>query len=217
MAKLNSLIYSCLPTGIIQANCCILGNPETGNYIVTDVGGDADRVISRAKSIGLKKCIGVYFTHGHFDHVSGAKKIKELTGAPLCLHEKDIELYNNLPMQCDYFGVPEVSNLPPIDIILKGGDEINLDGHKGVVLHTPGHSPGSCSFYFKDEEIVINGDTLFAGSYGRTDLWGSSFSQLKASIKNVLFSLPMNTIVVTGHGSNTTIREAKKSNMICFA
>ena len=217
MTDMSSYTYKCVPAGIFQANCTILGNKETGNYLLFDVGGDVEDIMNEVKSMNLTICLGVYFTHGHFDHILGAPEIKEATQAPLALHKDDLDLYSKIDEQCRFFGVPKSKVVfPPITRILNENDEIVLDELKGTVIHCPGHSKGSCAFYFKDLKIVINGDTLFQYSYGRTDLWGGSYSELKASIKNKLFKLPTDTIVIVGHGSNTTIGSEIRGNEINY-
>ena len=216
MTTIGDLKYDTSPPGLLEANCCILGNPATGNYIVSDVGGDADDVVQHAAKLGFKKCVGIYFTHGHFDHIGGAAEMKKLTDAPIYIHEGDVELYNNIEMQCKAFRVPPIKKLPEIDFKLKENDTIDLDGHIGKIIHTPGHSPGSSCLYFENEKLLINGDTLFQGSYGRTDLWNGSMKQLKSSICDKLFKLPGDTIVITGHGNNTTIGKEVRSNFIRY-
>ena len=161
-----------------------------------------------------EKEVMVLNSHCHFDHIGGVKEMKELTQAPIYIHEADIELYYKIDVQCREFRVPIIKDLPQIDVKMKENDVIDLDGHIGKLIHTPGHSPGSSCLYFEKEHLLINGDTLFRGSYGRSDLWNGNYQTLKNSIKNKLFNLPPETVVITGHGENTTIGKEKRTNMI---
>ncbi|ELP87761.1 beta lactamase domain, putative [Entamoeba invadens IP1] len=211
----NGMVYCFMPTGCIQTNTPIIGNVQTGNYILCDVGGDAECVIKRAKAIGLTNCIAVFFTHGHYDHIAGAHDIKKLTNAPLCINRNDEYLYNQVEMQRKSFTLPEVEQPPQIDFLMNEGDSINIDGIVGVLIHTPGHSPGSSCLYFHQQNLLVTGDTLFEGSCGRTDLWDGNARLMKDSIINKLFTLPKETIVIPGHGSRTTtIGKESKSNLI---
>ena len=210
-----SLIFASIATGFLDANCGIIGNPATGNFILTDVGGSVDEVLQKAGSMGLTNCTTVFFTHGHLDHIGGAAEVKKRTGARLLLHEKDVDLYNKYEMQCRQFGLP-YRPLVPLDGTVKEGDTIEVDGVVGRVIHTPGHSPGSSCLYFPSMGLLINGDTLFQGSYGRTDLWGGNMAELRHSIKTKLFTLPDDTKVIAGHGGPTTIGREKRSNLINY-
>ncbi|ELP91651.1 beta lactamase domain, putative [Entamoeba invadens IP1] len=216
MTKVNDFVYKVIPAGIFDANCTIVGHPKTGNYVLCDVSGSSEQIVAEAKGLGLTKCVGVFFTHGHFDHIGDATKIKQLTGAPLYMNQADQKLYGDVKRQCKAFGVPVVSELVPIDVFVKEDDIIAIDDMKGRVIHTPGHSPGSACLYFEELDLLINGDTLFRGSMGRTDLWGGSYEQIEDSIKNKLFKLPERTVVITGHGADTTIGYEKRNNMINY-
>ncbi|KAL7711636.1 Beta lactamase domain [Entamoeba marina] len=211
-----SLVVRIIPLGDFQANCTIVGNKESGNYIMCDVSSNATQVVKTAQEIGLNKCIAIYFTHGHFDHISGATEAKQLTEAPIYIHQDDVNLYNDIEKQCKFFGIPKIKPLSPVDKILNDGDTISIDNYVGNIMHVPGHSPGSTALYFKDQNLLIGGDVLFKGSYGRTDLWGGNGRVLKQSITKKLFQLPSETTVITGHGPSTTIGAEKRTNMILF-
>ena len=202
--------FSVAPLG---CNCVILGDEEKGTAIVVDPGGEAPRILGRLNELGLQ-CEAIVHTHTHFDHIGATKEVQEATGAPTMLHEEDLFMYDNLQMQLDAFGVPvKAPEVADIDRFLTDGDTVQSGNLEADVLHTPGHSPGSICFSLQgDQPIVIAGDTLFARSIGRTDLWKSNPQQIFTSIQKKLFSLPDETLVITGHGPTTTIGEEKRLN-----
>lgn len=150
-------------------------------------------------------------THGHVDHISGNLKIKEKTQADILVHYEDAEMLKN-PFKnlSAMLGLTVVS--PPPDMMLTDGDKIKVGSLEFEVIHTPGHTPGSISLYCKREKVVFTGDTLFAGSVGRTDLPGSSYKKLMGSIREKLLSLPNEAIVYPGHGEKTTIGKERRWN-----
>jgi len=202
------LIIKKLEVGPIMANCFILGCESTKEAAVIDPGDDADRILMElAKSeLNVKYLIN---THGHFDHVGANKKMKEVTGAQLAIHPDDAPMLNELSHSASMFGL-SADNSPPADILLKDGYEISFGEITLTVIHTPGHSKGGVSLYTKGH--LFAGDTLFAGSIGRTDLPGGDYDTLISSIRNNLLSLDDKTIVYTGHGPETTIGNEKRSN-----
>ena len=199
--------FSVPPLG---CNCSIIGDPATKQAIVVDPGGDAERILHEVRRLGLV-VTAILHTHAHFDHFLASGKMKQATGAVLCLHEDDRELWNMLDVQCRMFGVPFVA-VPPPDYWLKDEEKILFGGMTAVAMHTPGHTPGSMSFHIPDSRIVLAGDTLFRGSIGRTDLWGGDFDAIEQSIRERLYSLEDRTLVVTGHGPETEIGVEKESN-----
>lgn len=154
----------------------------------------------------------ILVTHGHFDHFLAANDIHKYTSAPVCIHSADKKLYEMLPIQLQMFGQSSNSTLKPIDLELSDGMELGVLG--GVVIHTPGHSPGSCCFHFPDIQLLCSGDTLFKGSIGRTDLWFGDSAAIKQSIQNRLYTLPDETRVIPGHESETTIGAERRTNMV---
>ncbi len=202
--------FSVAPLG---CNCVILGDEERGTAIVVDPGGEAPRILARLEELGLK-CEGIVHTHTHFDHIGGTKEVQEATHAPTMIHEKDLFLYEGVQMQLDSFRAPfSAPEVAEIDRFLSDGDTVLAGGLEADVVHTPGHSPGSiCLTVEGDRPVVIAGDTLFARSVGRTDLWGGDTSQLVDSIQRKLFALPDETLVVCGHGPTTTIGEERRLN-----
>ncbi|MBW2224829.1 MAG: MBL fold metallo-hydrolase [Deltaproteobacteria bacterium] len=202
--------FSVAPLG---CNCVILGDEERGTAIVVDPGGEAPRILARLDELGLK-CHAIVHTHTHFDHIGATKEVQEATQAPTMIHEKDLFLYEDVQMQLDAFQAPfDAPEVAEIDRFLSDGDTVLAGGLEAEVVHTPGHSPGSiCLTVEDDRPVVIAGDTLFARSVGRTDLWGSDTTQLLDSIQRKLFALPDETLVICGHGPSTTIGEERRLN-----
>ena len=207
MAALILKTFSVPPLG---CNCSIIGDPVTKRAIVVDPGGDSARILHEVQKLGLTVS-HILHTHAHFDHFLASGAMKQATGAALCLHQDDLDLWKNLEVQCRMFGVPFVS-VPMPDYWLKDEEQVRLGEHALIALHTPGHTPGSMSFHAPNEQLVLAGDTLFRGSIGRTDLWGGDFDTIERSIRERLYTLDDATIVVTGHGPETEIGREKESN-----
>ncbi len=207
MAALILKTFSVPPLG---CNCSIIGDPVTKRAIVVDPGGDSARILHEVQKLGLTVS-HILHTHAHFDHFLASGAMKQATGAALCLHQDDLDLWKNLEVQCRMFGVPFVS-VPMPDYWLKDEEQVRLGEHALIALHTPGHTPGSMSFHAPNEQLVLVGDTLFRGSIGRTDLWGGDFDTIERSIRERLYTLDDATIVVTGHGPETEIGREKESN-----
>ena len=204
----SQFIIRTFPVGPLQCNCSVIGDSLSGRALVIDPGGDADQILALVKELNLT-VVAIIHTHAHLDHILAAGEIKKATGAPIFLHESDQFLWDTVEQQCAMFGVPKVS-LPDPDHYLK--DDQALDCCGGVAIHTPGHTPGSVSFWFEQYKTLIAGDTLFLGSIGRTDLPGGDFEQIVTSIKERIYSLDDEAVVVTGHGPNTTIGSEKAAN-----
>jgi len=191
-----------------MANCFILGCESTKEAVVIDPGDDADRILMELAKSELKVKYLIN-THGHFDHVSANKRMKEATGAQIAIHPEDEPMFNELSRSAQMFGLSS-ENSPPADILLNDGDEITFGEITLQVIHTPGHSKGGISLYTKGH--LFSGDTLFAGSIGRTDLAGGDYDTLISSIKEKLLVFDEDTIVYTGHGPETTIGNEKRMN-----
>jgi hydroxyacylglutathione hydrolase len=206
------MIIETFPVGPLQCNCTILGDAETGEAIVIDPGDEAPLVLQRLEALGLKPK-AVLITHTHLDHVGGNHEVRERTGAKVMLHEKDLPLYDNLAMQAQMIGLVTPIR-GAVDEHIHQGDVISFGGKGDTVqvLHTPGHTPGSCSFFVPGHNLLFSGDTLFSGSIGRTDLWGGDFDTEIRSIKEKLLPLPDQTRVIAGHGRDTTILRERASN-----
>ena len=201
--------YKSFPVGPLQCNCTIIGNTLTGKGYLIDPGGDAERILETIETMNVS-IEAIYHTHAHFDHFLASAEIKEKTGAPIFLNESDRFLWDTLEMQCSYFNI-DFKPTPPPDFNIE--DQQDLIHCAGVCIHTPGHTPGSVSFHFESEKLLIAGDTLFQGSVGRTDLPGGDFKMLKSSIQEKIYSLDESTVVVTGHGPQTSIKREMESNL----
>ena len=204
------MILETFPVGPLQCNCTMMGDEEAREAIVIDPGDEVSRIHRRLTEHGLK-LKQILITHAHIDHVGGALKLKALTGAPIYLNENDLPLLGMMAAQAAWIGVPTPDTAPP-DEALTEGRRVGLDSYPAQVLHTPGHTQGSICLHFEPLKMVIAGDTLFAGSIGRTDLPGGNFDQIIDSIQTRLLSLPDATTVVPGHGPVTTIGAERKSN-----
>ncbi len=204
------VIHEILPVGALQCNCSIIGDPETGEAIVIDPGDNVGEIL---KIAGERKLhVGrIVITHAHIDHVGGAMKLKRQTGAPILMNRDDVRLLQALDVQAAWIGVR-----PPepvlIDADLADGERIGDGKLAARVIHTPGHTEGSVCLLLDWEKTLIAGDTLFAGSIGRTDLPGGSFEKIMNSLHDRLMQLPDDTRVVPGHGRLTTIGEERHTN-----
>jgi len=205
---LSQFIIRTFPVGPLQCNCSIIGDRLSSKALVVDPGGDAEQILGLLNELNLT-VVGIIHTHAHLDHILASGVIKEATGAPIYLHEGDKFLWDMVGQQCVMFGVPPVT-LPAPDHFMEDDQALNCCG--GVAIHTPGHTPGSISFWFEEYKTLIAGDTLFQGSIGRTDLPGGNFDQIITSIKERIYTLDDDAIVVTGHGPNTAIGSEKTGN-----
>jgi glyoxylase-like metal-dependent hydrolase (beta-lactamase superfamily II) len=204
------MIFESFAVGPLACNCTILGDEESRGGIVIDPGDEVGRIHRRLIELGLK-LKQIIVTHAHIDHVGGALKLKRLTGAPIFLNENDLPLMKMMAAQAIWVGMRPPETAPP-DENLKDGQIVGLERYPAEVLHTPGHTQGSVCLHFAPLKLLIAGDTLFAGSIGRTDLPGGNFDQIIDSVHSRLLTLPDETQVLPGHGPATTIGEERKSN-----
>ena len=207
------MIVETFPVGLLQCNCVVLGDPVTKEAIVVDPGDDLDKVRSALLRHGLV-CKAILNTHTHIDHGGANDGLREATGARLMLHEADLPLYDNLKAQSSWMGgMIAAPARAKVDEHVHQGDRVGFGALDVTVLHTPGHTPGSLCFHVGGEmPLVLSGDTLFAGSIGRTDLWGGDFDQEIASIKSRLLVLDEGSRVIPGHGPETTIGRERRQN-----
>jgi glyoxylase-like metal-dependent hydrolase (beta-lactamase superfamily II) len=194
----------------LACNCTILGDEEAHEAIVIDPGDDVALIHRRLTALGLT-LKQIIVTHAHIDHVGGALALKRLTGAPILLNENDLPLLAMMETQAGWIGIPTPETAPP-DGFLADGQSVGLERYPAQVLHTPGHTQGSICLHFAPLKLLIAGDTLFAGSIGRTDLPGGNSAQIIDSIHSRLLSLPGETRVLAGHGPETTIAQELRSN-----
>lgn len=204
------MILETFPVGPLQCNCTVLGDEATGEAIVIDPGDEITRIHHRLTALGLR-LKQILITHAHIDHVGGALRLKRLTGAPILLNENDLPLLQMMGAQAAWLGIAPPETAPP-DESLTDGQQVGLEAYPAQILHTPGHTQGSVCLHFIPLKMVIAGDTLFAGSIGRTDLPGGNFDQIIDSIEARLLPLPDDTKVIPGHGPATTIGAERRAN-----
>jgi hydroxyacylglutathione hydrolase len=204
------MIHKIIPVGPLQCNCSIVGDENSREAIVIDPGDEIETVLAILKkhSLTVKQIV---ITHAHIDHVGGAMKLKAATGAPILLNQNDDALLKMLEMQAAWVGMRSPGAVE-IDASIKDGDVIKVSGLEAGVLHTPGHTEGSICLLFEPQKTLIAGDTLFAGSIGRTDLPGGSYEKIIRSLHGKLLTLDDEIVVVPGHGQLTTIGAERESN-----
>jgi len=204
------MIHEIFPVGPLQCNCSVVGDEQTKEAIVIDPGDDIGDVMALLQRHGLT-VKQIVITHAHIDHVGGAMQLKRLTGAPVLLNQNDYALLKMLDVQAAWIGMKAPEKVT-IDGSIGSGDKVSAGGLTANVLHTPGHTEGSICLYFAPEKKLIAGDTLFAGSIGRTDLPGGSYEKIMRSLHGPVLALADETVVVPGHGPLTTIGEERQSN-----
>ena len=204
------MIHEILAVGPLQCNCSIIGDEATREAMVIDPGDDIEDVLALIAKHNLK-VRQIVITHAHIDHVGGAMKLRAATGAPILLNQNDYELLKMLDVQATWIGMPSPGKVD-IDQSIAQADTVKAGSLVADVIHTPGHTEGSVCLYFPAEQKLIAGDTLFAGSIGRTDLPGGNSMQIIDSIESQLMLLSDETKVLPGHGPATTIGTERNSN-----
>jgi glyoxylase-like metal-dependent hydrolase (beta-lactamase superfamily II) len=204
------MIHEILPVGPLQCNCSIIGDEATHEAMVIDPGDDIEDILALIGKHNLK-VKQIVITHAHIDHVGGAMKLRAASGAPILLNQNDHALLKMLDVQAAWIGVAPPGEVK-IDHSVSTGETVSAGSHTASILHTPGHTEGSICLYFAADKKLIAGDTLFAGSIGRTDLPGGSMQKIMRSLRDTVLALPDETVVVPGHGALTTIGEERESN-----
>lgn len=195
---------------MLQCNCSILADLDAAEALVIDPGDDVSRILAFLAEHNLK-LKQIFVTHGHIDHVGGAAELRRRTGAPVYMNQRDLPQLQHMDMQAAWLGIETPQTVPP-DVDAVTGTKAAAGVWSGEVLATPGHTEGSVSLYFPSQKLLLAGDTLFAGSIGRTDLPGGNSRAILQSIRDVLMPLPEDTAVVTGHGSETILGVEKATN-----
>ena len=204
------MIHEILPVGPLQCNCSVIGDEVTREAMVIDPGDDIEEILALIQKHNLK-VKQIVITHAHIDHVGGAMKLKAATGAPILLNQNDYALLKMLNVQAAWIGMADPGKVD-IDQSVGQSDTLKTGSLSANVIQTPGHTEGSVCLFFPAERMLIAGDTLFAGSIGRTDLPGGSSQKIIDSLQQKVMALPDDTLVVPGHGPLTTIGEERESN-----
>jgi len=205
------MIIETFPVGWLQCNCTILGDEQTREAIVIDPGDDPQEILARLEKHGLTPK-QILCTHTHIDHVGAIHELQERAGTPASIHKADLFLFEKLDVQAQWIGIP-MPKRGAIEHFVEDGSAVACHGVEVGVIHTPGHTPGSASFHLAgDRNILFTGDTLFAQSIGRTDLWGGSHPLIIASIQKKLMTFDDDTLVISGHGQSTTIGHERRYN-----
>ncbi|MBM7646359.1 glyoxylase-like metal-dependent hydrolase (beta-lactamase superfamily II) [Scopulibacillus daqui] len=200
-----------IPLGAIQTNCYILEN-ESKDALIIDPGDEYEKIVSFIEENSLKP-LAVLLTHAHFDHIGAVDQVRSKWKIPAYLHINESDwLQDPEKNGSAHFPIVENYHCKPSEEIIGSEQEMSIGSFRFKVLETPGHSPGSVSFYFKDKGVIFSGDALFYGSIGRTDLYGGDQEVLLESIHQKLLLLPEETIVAPGHGFETTIKNEKDTN-----
>lgn len=202
------LIRESFPVGLLGCNCSIVADPDSKQAIVVDPGDQAPDILARLERLGVQ-AVKLVHTHAHFDHVLGTGAVARQTGAEVLLHAADRWLYDNVELQARMFGIPWTPTvMPPVTRDLSNGDTLAFGQREAHVLHTPGHTPGSLCFFVEhtgETPVLFSGDTLFPGGVGNTKFPGGDFPTIIRSVDRRLFTLPAETLVLPGHGLDTTI------------
>ena len=209
---MNDVVVEHLAVGPLGCNCTIVADKTAGEAIVVDAGDDADDVMAKLDALAVRATYLVH-THGHVDHIGAYGEMRERTNARGLLHHGDLPLYRLAAEQAKWLGM-KPPKIVALDGDLADGDEIRAGDAKLTVLHTPGHTPGSCSFVYEAEAAttLLTGDTLFAGAVGRWDIGGTSLEDIVTSIRTKLLVFDDVTSVVPGHGPFTTIGRERHGN-----
>ena len=207
--RAQGLIHTAVAVGPLACNCHLLADEATKEAVIIDPGDDAEEILRRAAGYTV---LALLHTHCHFDHMTATRRVAEATGAEILIHKSDKSYYDSLAGQYAMFGMPfrERHDPLPVKRFLKDGEKISVGSHALTVLHTPGHTEGSCSFHLEGK--LFSGDTLFRRSIGRTDFPGGSMEAELESIRTRLYTLDPETVVYPGHGAETSVGEERSEN-----
>lgn len=187
-------------------NCYIVEDEQTKETMVIDPGGEPEKIIEMLDTLGIDNLKYIYLTHCHGDHFGGILELKEKKGGKVLIHRDDAEGLYNIGISLTYYiGMKDITL--EADSRVDEGDLIHIGNIEFKVIHTPGHTKGGTCLYCEKEKLLFSGDTLFRGTWGRTDLPTSNFADIINSITNKLAILPDDTIVYPGHGRTTRIKE----------
>lgn len=200
--------YENVIVGPLETNCYLIYGDETQECAVMDPGAQPEKIIQTIAAMNLKPVILIN-THGHVDHVGANKDIKEKYDIPLVMHSADAPMLKSV-LQSGLGLFLGARNSPPPDQFLSEGEELRIGTSSLKIIHTPGHSPGSLSFFC--DGLLFSGDTLFCGGVGRTDLPGGSWEEMIRSIEDKILTLPDDTVVLPGHGPHTTVAQERYNN-----
>jgi glyoxylase-like metal-dependent hydrolase (beta-lactamase superfamily II) len=208
------MIFEHLTVGMLQTNCYLLGDEQSGQAVVIDPGGEGRRICDRIRSLGLGLS-AILLTHAHSDHTMAAWTLRKQFGGKIYLNIEDTPTLLEVIFGLASRFMPEVRPVSPnqIDRRLAQGDQLQFGSIRIAVLSTPGHTPGHVAFYLSEAGMLFSGDTVFAGSIGRTDFAGGSFEQLIESVRNRIFALPDDTFIYPGHGPWTTVGRERQHNL----
>ncbi|CAH2715384.1 putative metallo-hydrolase [Neobacillus rhizosphaerae] len=200
-----------IPLGTLQTNCYIVENSQR-SCLIFDPGSEGKKLIHLLNQRKLTPC-AIFLTHAHFDHIGAVNEVRDTYKIPVYIHKKEEKWLSDPALNgSQLFMFQDSIRVSPADHIIKNEGPMEINDFTFSVFHTPGHSPGSVSYYFEKERFVISGDALFQGSIGRTDLPGGNQSQLIKSIHDKLLALPEETYVLSGHGPVTAIGDEMDSN-----
>lgn len=200
-----SISLDCIRVGMLETNCYLVSNDENKEAVITDPGDSAGFIAQCIEERGVKP-VAILLTHAHADHILALEEIREKYDIPVYVHEADEDMLKD-----GYKNLGNISiHLTDKDVKLKGGEKLIIGGMEIQTLHTPGHTPGGCCYYFPEGGFVLAGDTMFFRSWGRTDFPGGNERDLMESIRKKLLPLPENTLVYPGHERATDIKSERR-------